>query len=85
MIWIGSRQQLAKVDVKEFQLLSANILFSTIVSNLGVHPDSQLTMQNHVAAHVPLPLVLLPAVDYLKFIDNIRRQDVSTGVCRRSA
>ena len=47
---IGSRQQLAKVDIKEFQLLSANILFSTTVSNLGIHLDSQLTMQDHVAA-----------------------------------
>ena len=50
MIWIGSKQQLAKVHIKEFQLLSANILFSTTVSNLGVHLDSQLTMQDHVAA-----------------------------------
>ena len=50
VIWIGSRQQLAKIDIKEFQLLSANILFSTTVSNLGVHLDSQLTMQEHVAA-----------------------------------
>ena len=50
VIWIGSRQQLAKVNIKEFQLLSANILFSTTVSNLGVHLDSQLTMQDHVAA-----------------------------------
>ena len=50
VIWIRSRQQLAKVDIKEFQLLSANILFSTTVSNLGVHIDSQLTMQDHVAA-----------------------------------
>ena len=50
VIWIGSRQQLAKVDIKEFQLLSANILFSTTVSNLGVHLDSQLNMQDHVAA-----------------------------------
>ena len=50
VIWIGSRQQLAKVNIKEFQLLSANILFSTTVSNLGVHLDSQLPMQDHVAA-----------------------------------
>ena len=50
VIWIGSRQQLAKVDIMEFQLLSVNILFSTTVSNLGVHLDSRLTMQDHVAA-----------------------------------
>ena len=50
VIRIRSRQQLAKVDIKEFQLLSANILFTTTVSNFGVHLDSQLTMQDHVAA-----------------------------------
>ena len=42
MIWIGSRQQLAKVDIK----VSANILFSTALPNLGVHFD----MQDHVAS-----------------------------------
>ena len=50
VIWIGSRQQLAKVDIKEFQLLSANIPFFSTVSNLGVHLDCHLTMQDHVAA-----------------------------------
>ena len=49
-VWIGFRQQLAKIDIKEFQLLSANILFSTTVSNLGVHLDGQLTTQDHVVA-----------------------------------
>ena len=50
VIWIGSRQQLAKVDIVELQLLSANVHFSTTVSNLGVHFDSQLTMRDHVTA-----------------------------------
>ena len=50
MIWIGSRQQLAKVDIEELQLLSANVHFSTTVSNLRVHFDSQLTMRDHVTA-----------------------------------
>ena len=50
VIWIGSRQQLAKVDIEELQLLSANVHFSTTVSNLGVHFDSQLTMRDHVTA-----------------------------------
>ena len=34
VIWIGSRQQLAKVDIVELQLLSANVHFSTTVSTL---------------------------------------------------
>ena len=87
VIWIGSRQQLAKVDIKEFQLLSANILFSTTVSNLGVHLDSRLTMQDHVAAMI-VPLMFLSAeaaADHPEFIDNRCGQDVGTGVCRRSA
>ena len=50
VIWIGSRQQLAKIDIEELQLLSANVHFSTTVSNLGVHFDSQLTMRDHVTA-----------------------------------
>ena len=49
VIWIGSRQQLAKVDIEELQLLSANVHFTT-VSNLGVRFDSQLTMRDHVTA-----------------------------------
>ena len=50
VIWIGSRQQLAKVDIEELQLLSAKVHFSTTVSNLGVHFDSQLTMRDPVTA-----------------------------------
>jgi len=50
VIWIGSRQQLEKVDITELQFGSAAIRFSTSVSNLGVTVDSQLTMADHVAA-----------------------------------
>ena len=50
VIWIGSRQQLAKIDIEELQQLSANVHFSTTVSNLGVYFDSQLTMRDHVTA-----------------------------------
>ena len=46
MDWITT----AKVDIEVLQLLSANVHFSTTVSNLGVHFDSQLTMQDHVTA-----------------------------------
>ena len=50
VIWIGSRQQLAKVDIEELHLLSANVHFSTTVSKLGVHFNSQLTMRDQVTA-----------------------------------
>ena len=91
VIWIGSRQQLAKVNIKEFQLLSANILFSTTVSNLGVHLDSQLLSAKSANAGScggNVPIVFLSAetaADYPEFVDNRCCQDVGTGVCRRSA
>ena len=50
VIWIGSRLQLVKVNIEELQLLSVNFHFSTTVSNVGVHFDSQLTMRDHVTA-----------------------------------
>ena len=50
VIWVGTRQQLSKVDIKELQLLSARVVFSDAVSDLGVTIDSQLNMSAHVAA-----------------------------------
>jgi hypothetical protein len=50
VVWIGTRQQLAKVDIGELQLMSATISFSTTVSDLGVLVDDQLSMADHVAA-----------------------------------
>ena len=76
VICIGSRQQLAKVVIKEFQLLSANILFSTTVSYLGVHLDSQLTMQDPVASICRSCFFSAEAAaDYPEFIDNRCCQD----------
>ena len=39
-----------KSTLRSSQLLSANVYFSTTVSNLGVHFDSQLTRRDHVTA-----------------------------------
>ena len=50
VIWIGTRQQLAKVDIDQLHLMSANVTFSTTVSNLGVMIDRQLSMADQVAA-----------------------------------
>jgi hypothetical protein len=49
-IWVGTRQQLNKVDIMELQLGSSTVRFSDTVSDLGVMVDSQLTMADHVAA-----------------------------------
>lgn len=50
VIWIGTRQQLAKVDIDQLHLLSADVTFSTTVSDLGVVIDRQLGMADQVAA-----------------------------------
>jgi len=50
LLWLGTRQQLNKLSVKELQLLGAGVSFSVSVSNLGVTIDSQLTMSDHVTS-----------------------------------
>jgi hypothetical protein len=50
IIWIGTRQQLAKIDISEIQLSTALVSLSTAVTDLGVQIDSQLTMNEHVSA-----------------------------------
>ena len=50
LIWIGTRQQLSKVDINEIELQLDTVSFSTSVSDLGVILDNQLKMTNHVAA-----------------------------------
>jgi len=46
VIWLGTRQQLDKVMVRDLNLPNAMVSFSTVVNNLGVLLDSQLTMTN---------------------------------------
>ena len=50
LIWIGTRQQLSKVDINEIGLQLDTVSFSTSVSDLGVILDNQLKMTDHVAA-----------------------------------
>jgi len=50
ILWLGTRQQLAKLSTTEIQLLSSTVEFSSAVSNLGVLIDGQLNMDNHVAS-----------------------------------
>ena len=50
IMWIGTRQQLAKLNVTELTLPSAVVRLSETVSDLGVIIDRQLTMADHVAS-----------------------------------
>ena len=50
VIWLGTRQQLDKVMVQDLNLPNAMVSFSTVVNDLGVLLDSQLTMTNQIAA-----------------------------------
>jgi len=49
-MWLGSPQQLAKVNVSEVPVASARINVSETALNLGVIVDSQLTLSVQVAA-----------------------------------
>ena len=50
LIWLGTRQQLAKLNVTELRLTSSVVEFDSTVTDLGVVLDNQLSMQAHVAA-----------------------------------
>src|SRR5664279_4632099 len=50
VIWLGTRQQLAKVTIDEIQLSSVRVRVSTSAVDLGVLIDSQLTMSEHVVS-----------------------------------
>ena len=50
IIWLGTRQQLDKVTVRSLTLPNAIVPFSTVVNDLGILIDSQLTVADHVAA-----------------------------------
>lgn len=49
IIWVGSRQQLARLVDTGVTLRSATVSSSSTVVDLGVHLDDQLTMAAHVA------------------------------------
>ena len=58
-IWLGSRQQLLKVNVVNVQLGDYSVPFQSNVCSHEVHLDSQLTMRTHVLAY--LSVVVPPA------------------------
>jgi len=50
LIWLGSRQQLEKLNMVDIQLVSASLSPLSAVRDLGVTIDSRLTMVDHVSA-----------------------------------
>ena len=50
LIWIGSRQQLDKLNITDVQLLSTTLRPQSAVRSLGVILDSQLTMSTHITS-----------------------------------
>ena len=50
VVWLGSGQQLAKVDTDEVSLLASRVHVIDAVRNLGVIFDSQLLMSAQVSA-----------------------------------
>ena len=49
-IWIGTRPQLAKVTVNDVALSTGSLGFSSVVSDLGVLFNAQLSMADHVTS-----------------------------------
>jgi len=50
VMWLGTKQQLDKITIKDIPLLSTIVTVVDSVQNLGVSIDSQLSMDVHVAA-----------------------------------
>ena len=50
LLWIGTRPQLSKVTVNDVALSTGSLGFSSVVSNLDVLFDGQLSMANHVTS-----------------------------------
>jgi len=58
LVWLGSRQQLLKVNLVSVQLGDYSVPLQSDVCSLGVHYCSQLTMRTHVQH---MSFVVLPA------------------------
>jgi len=49
VIWLGTRQQLAKLHMADIQMQKCLLRPSKVVNNLGCHMDTNLTITNHIA------------------------------------
>ena len=50
IVWLGSRQQLQKVDIREVTIMSVPVTVAETARNLGVEFDSELTLSAQVNA-----------------------------------
>ena len=50
LIWLGTRQQLTKLTVTQLQLTMSVVEFDSVVTDLGVVLDNQLSMGPQVTA-----------------------------------
>jgi len=50
LIWLGTRQQLAKLTITQLKLTTSRVEFDSEANDLGVVLDSQLCMASHIAA-----------------------------------
>jgi len=50
LIWLGTRQQLAKLTITQLKLTTSRVEFDSEANDLGVVLDSQLSMASHIAA-----------------------------------
>jgi hypothetical protein len=67
-VWMGTRQQLAKVDIKDLHLRTAIVAWSSTVSNLGVVIDCHMNMSEHIASFMFVPVTAAvnnPAVSHI--------------------
>ena len=62
---LGTKQQLAKVNIDNIKVGSANASPVPVVRNLGTWIDSQLTMSSHISK--------LCSVAFYRLCNNIRR------------
>ena len=55
---IGTRQQLAKVNINCIRVGSTDVCPVTVARNLGSWFDEQLTMSTHISSYVVLPFTI---------------------------
>ena len=82
LIWIGTRQQLSKVDINEIELQLDTVSFSTSVSDLGVILDNQLKMADHVAALCWSCYLSTTPDRFNQAVADIRCQENASGCVR---
>ena len=74
LIWLGSRQQLLKVNPDSILLGASTVKFQSSVTNLGVVLDSNLSMKDHVSRMCRASYYQLRQL-------RVIRRSLTTGAC----